>query len=109
MQRVIKIDMGLRDAARQQHPRAGPVEVADELDRATRARPVGIRPRSVPLMTRHNDSVPRAALRDLDTTLTSEAANALRDRICWALHQGTEHQYAERPGAGRRRGAGHLP
>ena len=37
MQRIIKIDMGLRDAARQQHPRARPVEVADELDRATRA------------------------------------------------------------------------
>ena len=38
MQRIIKIDMGLGDAARQQHPRARPVEVADELDRATRAR-----------------------------------------------------------------------
>jgi phenylalanyl-tRNA synthetase alpha chain len=31
----------------------------------------------------------RVVLRDLDTTLTSEAANALRDRIYRALHQGT--------------------
>ena len=50
----------------------------------------------------------RVVLRDLDTTLTGEAANALRDRIYRALHQGTEHQYAERPGAGRRGDAGHL-
>ena len=42
----------------------------------------------------------RVVLRDLDTTLTSEAANSLRDRIYRALHQGTEHQWAERPGAG---------
>jgi phenylalanyl-tRNA synthetase alpha chain len=41
----------------------------------------------------------RIVLRDLDTTLTREAANTLRDRIYRALHQGTEHQYAERPGA----------
>jgi phenylalanyl-tRNA synthetase alpha chain len=32
----------------------------------------------------------RVVLRDLDTTLTNEAANALRDRIYRALHQGTE-------------------
>ena len=44
MQRVIKIDMGLRDAVRQQHPRARPVEVADELDLATRARPAASGP-----------------------------------------------------------------
>jgi phenylalanyl-tRNA synthetase alpha chain len=50
----------------------------------------------------------RVVLRDPDTTLTGEAANALRDRIYRALHQGTEHQYAERPGAGRRRDASHL-
>jgi len=31
----------------------------------------------------------RVVLRDLDKTLTSEAANALRDRIYRALHQGT--------------------
>jgi phenylalanyl-tRNA synthetase alpha chain len=34
----------------------------------------------------------RAVLRDLDKTLTSEAANALRDRIYRALHQGTDHR-----------------
>jgi phenylalanyl-tRNA synthetase alpha chain len=38
----------------------------------------------------------RVVLRDLDTTLTSEAANILRDRIYRALHQGTAHQYAGR-------------
>jgi phenylalanyl-tRNA synthetase alpha chain len=36
----------------------------------------------------------RVVLRDLDKTLTSEAANVLRDRIYRALHQGTEHQWA---------------
>jgi phenylalanyl-tRNA synthetase alpha chain len=30
-------------------------------------------------------------LRDLDKTLTNQAANAVRDRIYRALHQGTEH------------------
>jgi hypothetical protein len=54
--------MGLRDAARQQHPRARPVEVADELHRATRAGPAGIWSRPVPLMTWHNDSVHRRGL-----------------------------------------------
>jgi len=86
MQRVIKIDMGLRDAVRQQHPRARPVEVADELDRATRARPVGVWPRPVPLMTRHNDSVHRRG----PAGHPPRAGNP-------------------RPGAGRRRDAGHLP
>jgi phenylalanyl-tRNA synthetase alpha chain len=33
-------------------------------------------------------------LRDLDKTLTNQAANALRDRIYRALHQGTEYQWA---------------
>ena len=37
----------------------------------------------------------RVVLRDLDKTLTNETANALRDRIYRALHQGTEHQSAE--------------
>jgi phenylalanyl-tRNA synthetase alpha chain len=36
----------------------------------------------------------RVILRDLDKTLTSETANALRDRIYQALHQGTEYQWA---------------
>jgi phenylalanyl-tRNA synthetase alpha chain len=30
----------------------------------------------------------RVVLRDLDKTLTNQAANTLRDRICRALHQG---------------------
>jgi phenylalanyl-tRNA synthetase alpha chain len=37
----------------------------------------------------------RVVLRDLDKTLTNETANALRDRIYRALHQGTEYQWAE--------------
>jgi phenylalanyl-tRNA synthetase alpha chain len=37
----------------------------------------------------------RVVLRDLDKTLTNQAANALRDRIYRALHQGTEYQWAE--------------
>lgn len=36
----------------------------------------------------------RVVLRDLDKTLTSQAANAIRDRIYQALHQGTEYEWA---------------
>jgi phenylalanyl-tRNA synthetase alpha chain len=36
----------------------------------------------------------RVILRDLDKTLTREAANALRNRIYQALHQGTVYQWA---------------
>jgi phenylalanyl-tRNA synthetase alpha chain len=36
----------------------------------------------------------RVVLRDLEKTLTNDAANALRDRIYLAIHQGTEHQWA---------------
>ncbi len=36
----------------------------------------------------------RVVLRDLDKTLTNQAANALRDRIYRALHQGTGYQWA---------------
>jgi len=36
----------------------------------------------------------RIVLRDLDKTLTNQTANALRDRIYRALHQGTEYQWA---------------
>jgi phenylalanyl-tRNA synthetase alpha chain len=36
----------------------------------------------------------RIVLRDLEKTLTNETANALRDRIYTALHQGTEYQWA---------------
>jgi phenylalanyl-tRNA synthetase alpha chain len=38
----------------------------------------------------------RVVLRDLEKTLTDEAANALRDRIYLAIHQGTEQQLAVR-------------
>lgn len=36
----------------------------------------------------------RVVLRDLEKTLTDAAANALRNRIYQALHQGSEHQWA---------------
>jgi phenylalanyl-tRNA synthetase alpha chain len=36
----------------------------------------------------------RVVLRDLDQTLTNQTANAVRDRIYRALHQGTEYQWA---------------
>jgi phenylalanyl-tRNA synthetase alpha chain len=36
----------------------------------------------------------RVVLRDLEKTLTNEAANSLRDRIYLAIHQGTETQWA---------------
>jgi hypothetical protein len=36
----------------------------------------------------------RVVLRDLEKTLTNQTANALRDRIYQALHQGTEYQWA---------------
>jgi phenylalanyl-tRNA synthetase alpha chain len=55
----------------------------------------------------------RVILRDLEKTLTNETANALRDRIYRALHQGTEYQWAERPPAEREaetgRSTGGLP
>jgi len=35
-------------------------------------------------------------LRDLEETLTKEAANGLRDRIYLAIHQGTQYQWAAR-------------
>jgi phenylalanyl-tRNA synthetase alpha chain len=37
----------------------------------------------------------RVVLRDLEQTLTNEAANSLRDRIYAALHQGTHYQWAQ--------------
>jgi phenylalanyl-tRNA synthetase alpha chain len=42
----------------------------------------------------------RVVLRDLDSTLTSEAANVLRDRIYRALHQGTRYENLLAPATG---------
>ena len=42
----------------------------------------------------HKNLLIRVVLRDLEKTLTNEAANAVRDRIYQALHQGTEYQWA---------------
>jgi phenylalanyl-tRNA synthetase alpha chain len=40
----------------------------------------------------------RVVLRHLERTLTDEEANRLRDRIYAALHRGSAHQWAARPG-----------
>jgi phenylalanyl-tRNA synthetase alpha chain len=56
---------------------------------AVAARRLGARPGQQNLLV-------RVVLRDLEKTLTSEAANALRDRIYAAVHQGAEHQWAGR-------------
>jgi phenylalanyl-tRNA synthetase alpha chain len=54
---------------------------------AAAAERLGARPGQMNLLV-------RVVLRHLDKTLTNDAANALRDRIYRALHQGTEHQWA---------------
>ena len=59
MPRIIKIDIGLRNATGQQHPRARPVEVTDKLRRVARIKTTRARRRPVPLLTRHEDSVHR--------------------------------------------------
>ena len=71
------------------------------------ARRLGARPGQKNLLV-------RIVLRDLEKTLTNEAANSLRDRIYLAIHQGTDHQWAREaaprgaaltgPGASPRRG-----
>ena len=48
----------------------------------------------------------RVVLRDLEKTLTNEAANSLRDRIYLAIHQGTECELAGRQPARDRAGLG---
>jgi phenylalanyl-tRNA synthetase alpha chain len=62
---------------------------------ASAARRLGVRPGQKNLLV-------RVVLRDLEKTLTNEAANSLRDRIYLAIHQGTEYQWAHegaKPGA----------
>jgi phenylalanyl-tRNA synthetase alpha chain len=51
------------------------------------ARRLGARPGQKNLLV-------RVVLRDLEKTLTNEAANGLRDRIYRAIHQGAAHQWA---------------
>ena len=58
---------------------------------ASAVRRLGLRPGQKNLLV-------RVVLRDLEKTLTNEAANSLRDRIYLAIHQGTEYQWAH-PGA----------
>jgi phenylalanyl-tRNA synthetase alpha chain len=62
---------------------------------ASAARRLGARPGQKNLLV-------RVVLRDLEETLTNEAANSLRDRIYLAIHQGTKYQWAHQgalPGA----------
>jgi phenylalanyl-tRNA synthetase alpha chain len=62
---------------------------------ASAVRRLGARPAQKNLLV-------RVVLRDLEKTLTNEAANSLRDRIYLAIHQGTEYQWAHQdapPGA----------
>jgi phenylalanyl-tRNA synthetase alpha chain len=62
---------------------------------ASAARRLGARPDQKNLLV-------RVVLRDLEKTLTNEAANSLRDRIYLAIHQGTEYKWAHQgapPGA----------
>jgi phenylalanyl-tRNA synthetase alpha chain len=54
---------------------------------ASAARRLGARPGQKNLLV-------RVVLRDLEKTLTNEAANSLRDRIYLAIHQGTEYPWA---------------
>lgn len=56
---------------------------------AAAARRLGARPGQKNLLV-------RVVLRDLEKTLTNEAANRLRDQIYLAIHQGAEHQWAAR-------------
>jgi len=68
--------------------------VCDRLP-ASAARRLGARPGQKNLLV-------RVVLRDLEKTLTNEAANCLRDRIYLAIHQGTKYQWAHqgaKPGA----------
>ena len=65
------------------------------IPRKARTRRLGARPGQKNLLV-------RVVLRDLEKTLTNEAANGLRDRIYQAIHQGTQYQWAGRaapPGA----------
>jgi phenylalanyl-tRNA synthetase alpha chain len=78
-------------------PRAGAVEEVsvlsqtgyDELPATARER-MGLRPGQMNLLI-------RLVLRDLDRTLTSAEANALRDRVYIGLHEGSAHEWAAGP------------
>jgi phenylalanyl-tRNA synthetase alpha chain len=89
----------VRDALGTEAPCVEEVRVlsATACDRlpASAARRLGARPSQKNLLV-------RVVLRDLEKTLTNEAANSLRDRIYLAIHQGTEYQWAHqgaKPGA----------
>ena len=81
----------VRDALGSDAPCVEEVRVlsATDCDRlpASAARRLGARPGQKNLLV-------RVVLRDLEKTLTNEAANSLRDRIYLAIHQGTEYQWA---------------
>ena len=74
------------DAPCVEEVRALSATACDQLPAAA-ARRLGARPGQKNLLV-------RVVLRDLEKTLTNEAANSLRDRIYLAIHQGTEYQWA---------------
>jgi phenylalanyl-tRNA synthetase alpha chain len=74
------------DASRVEEVRVLSATACDQLPAAA-VRRLGARPGQRNLLV-------RVVLRDLEKTLTDEAANALRDRIYLAIHQGTEYQLA---------------
>lgn len=71
---------------------------AEDLPEAAAAR-MGARPGQRNLLV-------RVVLRHLERSLTDDEANALRDRIYAAIHQGTRHQWAAGPGPPARAGPG---
>jgi phenylalanyl-tRNA synthetase alpha chain len=81
----------VRDALGSDAPCVEEVRVlsATDCDRlpVSAARRLGARPGQKNLLV-------RVVLRDLEKTLTNEAANSLRDRIYLAIHRGAEYQWA---------------
>jgi len=78
----LRAALGIRDLS---DPADGPHAI--QILTGTAARRLGARPGQKNLLV-------RVVLRDLEKTLTNEAANGLRDRIYLAIHQGTKHQWA---------------
>ena len=79
----------VRDALGDEAPRVEEARVlsvtgCDRLP-ASAARRLGARPGQKNLLV-------RVVLRDLEKTMTNEAANSVRDRIYLAIHQGTAYQ-----------------
>jgi hypothetical protein len=75
--RIIKINMGLRDAADQQHPRPRPVQVAQQLDAAIPITLATTWPGTGPLTIRHNGIVQRPGCLHLSRPPASSRATSI--------------------------------